>query len=94
MKTTSIFTSVIVLLLYAGVCTGEDVSVLDDAILDYSSHDSHTITASQYRTSDGKYEIVLDGAYWDYSPTHIDGLEEADVASFEEVAPEDLRVED
>ena len=92
MKIASIVTSTLAAMLYAGICTAEDISVLDDAILDYSSHDSHTITASRYSTGDGKYKIVLEGAYWDYAPTNIEGLEEADVAAFEEVIPDELRV--
>lgn len=93
MKTVSIFTSMLVVVLYVGVCAAEDISVLDDAILDYSSQDSNTVTASRYTTSDGKSYIVLDGADYDYVQTQIDGLEEADFAAFEDI-PDDLRVHD
>ena len=94
MKSVSILTSIVFAVLYAGVCAAEDISVLDDAILDYSSQSSNTITASRYSTGDGKHQIILEGAYFDYSPTHIEGLEEADVAAFEEVVPDDLLVKD
>jgi hypothetical protein len=83
----------LVVFLYVSVCAAEDISVLDDAVLDYSSHDSSSLVTSQYGTGDGKSQIVLDGAYYDYAPTQIDGLEEADIAAFEEI-PDDLRVHD
>ena len=80
-------------LVYAGVCAPEDISVLDDAILDYSSHDLSTLQSSQSSAGNKKSQNVLDGTYQDYTQVQIDGLEEAEFAAFENI-PDDLRVHD
>ena len=93
MKTVSTLLSMLFAVVYAGVCAAEDISVLDDAVLDYSGHDSSALPTSQYTVGGQETQNVLNEAYYDYTRTQIDELEEADFAAFEDI-PDALRVHD